>query len=88
MIEQIGVLLGGQENTTRQAAQGIVDFEHKLAAISTPDDQRRDDNDLYHSMTINELSQLAPFVCFPSRCMHSQIHKALDMPNMRSIAIR
>ncbi|XP_045111624.1 endothelin-converting enzyme homolog isoform X2 [Portunus trituberculatus] len=61
-ITKIGVLLGGQENETRKAAQGIVDLERKLAKISTPDDQRRDDNDLYHPMTINELAELAPFM--------------------------
>lgn len=73
MVGQVGVLLGGQENTSRQAAQGIVELEHKLAKISTPDDQRRDDNDLYNPMTINDLNKLAPFVGVPSMCFCSEM---------------
>ncbi|XP_050713079.1 endothelin-converting enzyme homolog isoform X3 [Eriocheir sinensis] len=61
-ITRIGVLLGGQENTSRQAAQGIVEFERKLANISTPDDLRKDDNDHYNPMKIDDLSKLAPFM--------------------------
>ncbi|KAG0710934.1 Endothelin-converting enzyme [Chionoecetes opilio] len=61
-ITQVGVLLGGAENASREAAQGIVGLEHRLSTISTPDDQRRDDNELYNPMTINDLTMLAPFM--------------------------
>ncbi|XP_071527173.1 endothelin-converting enzyme homolog isoform X2 [Panulirus ornatus] len=61
-ITKVGVLLGGEEDASRQAAMGIVKIEHQLATITTPDDQRRDDDKLYHLKTIDELSILAPFM--------------------------
>lgn len=77
------MLLGGQENSSRQAAEGIVALEHKLAEISTPDDQRRDDNDLYNPMTIDELNDLAPFVGVPSRCYHLGMNKAFGVSSIQ-----
>ncbi|XP_042215260.1 endothelin-converting enzyme homolog isoform X2 [Homarus americanus] len=61
-ITKVGVLLGGEENATRQAATAILKIEHQLAVITTPDDERRNDEDLYHIKTIDELNAMAPFM--------------------------
>ena len=60
---QIGILLGGSENTTKKQMQDIIDFETKLAEITTPQEKRRDEEKLYNIMTISELQEKAPFVC-------------------------
>ncbi|KAJ8680284.1 hypothetical protein QAD02_016071 [Eretmocerus hayati] len=59
---KIGVLLGGEENATRKSMQDIIDFETKIAEITTPQEDRRDEEKLYHSMTIRELQEQAPFM--------------------------
>ncbi|XP_045592012.1 endothelin-converting enzyme homolog isoform X2 [Procambarus clarkii] len=61
-ITKVGVLLGGEEDATRQAATGILSIEHQLATITAPDDERRDDDKLYHLMKIDDLNKLAPFM--------------------------
>jgi len=63
---QIGVLLGGEENTTKRQMQDIITFETKLAEITTPPDDRRDEEKLYNLMSLNELQRRAPFVRFLS----------------------
>lgn len=59
---QIGVLLGGEENSTRKQMQDIIDFETRLAEITTPPEERRDEEKLYNLMSLNELQRKAPFV--------------------------
>lgn len=59
---QIGVLLGGEENETRRQMQGVIDFETRLAEITTPQEERRDEEKLYNRMSISDLQRLAPFV--------------------------
>ncbi|KAB7498346.1 Endothelin-converting enzyme 1 [Armadillidium nasatum] len=59
-MTKIGVLLGAEENQSRVVAEDILAFETELARISTPDDERRDDEKLYHNMTLNELTRRAP----------------------------
>lgn len=59
---QIGVLLGGAENSTRKQMQDIIDFETKLAKITTPPEERRDEEKLYNKMPLSELQRKAPFV--------------------------
>jgi neprilysin len=44
--------------------QKVIDFETELAKITTPSDDRRDEEKLYHSMSIAKLQTLAPFVGF------------------------
>jgi membrane metallo-endopeptidase-like protein 1 len=56
-------LLGGEENSTRKQMQDIIDFETKLAEITIPQEERRDEEKLYNIMTISELQDKAPFVC-------------------------
>ncbi|MEE6482388.1 hypothetical protein FKM82_013232 [Ascaphus truei] len=59
---QLGVLLGGEENTTRQQMQEILDFETALANITIPQDKRRDEELIYHKITAAELKGLVPVV--------------------------
>ncbi|CAB0034664.1 unnamed protein product, partial [Trichogramma brassicae] len=57
----IGVLLGGEENSTRKKMQNIIDFETKIAEITTPQEERRDEEKMYNLMTLQELQEKAPF---------------------------
>ena len=59
---QIGVLLGGEETSIRRQMQDIINFETKIAEITTPQEERRDDEKLYNLMKISDLQKLAPFV--------------------------
>ncbi|XDV31658.1 hypothetical protein PO909_002622, partial [Leuciscus waleckii] len=61
MIE-LGLLLGGDKNSTRGQMQQILDFETALANITVPQDERRDEEKIYHKITIAELQVLAPAV--------------------------
>lgn len=54
MVE-LGMLLGGERSSTRLQMQQILDFETMLANITVPQDQRRDEEKIYHKMTIAEL---------------------------------
>lgn len=56
------MLLGGEPNTTKAQMQAIIDFETKLANITIPNEQRRDEEALYNLMTIKQLQALADFV--------------------------
>ncbi|PIO11786.1 hypothetical protein AB205_0163280, partial [Aquarana catesbeiana] len=59
---QLGVLLGGEENNTRQQMQEILDFETALANITIPQEKRRDEELIYHKITAGELKDLIPSV--------------------------
>ncbi|XP_076293708.1 M13 family metallopeptidase neprilysin 3 isoform X1 [Lasioglossum baleicum] len=61
-MTKIGVLLGGEENSTRRQMQEVIDFETKLAEIMTPLEDRRDEEKLYNLMTLNQLQEKAPFL--------------------------
>ncbi|XP_076035689.1 M13 family metallopeptidase neprilysin 3 isoform X2 [Oratosquilla oratoria] len=61
-ITKVGMLLKGEENRTREWARVIVDVEKRLAEITTPDDERRDDEKLYHLMSLEQLTDTAPFL--------------------------
>ncbi|XP_048513840.1 endothelin-converting enzyme homolog isoform X3 [Athalia rosae] len=61
-MTKIGVLLGGEENTTRKHMQDIIDFETKLAEITIPQAERRDEEKLYNLMPLSELQEQAPFM--------------------------
>ncbi|CAB3375652.1 Hypothetical predicted protein [Cloeon dipterum] len=58
----IGTLLGGEKNATTKQMQEVIDFETEIANITTPTEERRDDEKLYHSMKVTELQSLAPFI--------------------------
>ncbi|XP_059931819.1 endothelin-converting enzyme 2b [Gadus macrocephalus] len=61
MVE-LGLLLGGSRNSTEQEMRQILELETALANITVPQDQRRDEEKLYHKITIADLQVLAPAV--------------------------
>ncbi|XP_063350410.1 endothelin-converting enzyme 2b isoform X2 [Pelmatolapia mariae] len=61
MVE-LGMLLGGERSSTQAQMQQIMDFETALANITVPQDQRRDEEKIYHKVTIAELQVLAPAI--------------------------
>ncbi|KAM6357134.1 LOW QUALITY PROTEIN: endothelin-converting enzyme 2-like [Alca torda] len=61
MVE-LGTLLGGALEPTRLQMQQVLDFETQLANITVPQAERRDDEKIYHKMSIAELQALAPAV--------------------------
>ncbi|XP_035742254.1 endothelin-converting enzyme homolog isoform X1 [Vespa mandarinia] len=61
-MTKIGVLLGGEENSTRRQMQDVIAFETRLANITTPQEERRDEEKLYHLMSLSELQRKANFM--------------------------
>ncbi|KFQ57098.1 Endothelin-converting enzyme 2, partial [Pelecanus crispus] len=61
MVE-LGTLLGGAPEPTRLQMQQVLDFETQLANITVPQAERRDDEKIYHKMSIAELQALAPAI--------------------------
>ncbi|XP_048397949.1 endothelin-converting enzyme 2-like isoform X2 [Stegostoma tigrinum] len=61
MVE-LGVLLGGDRNSTYTQMQEILEFETILANITVPQDERRDEEKIYHKMTVADLQNLAPAI--------------------------
>lgn len=58
----MGVLLGGSPESTKVQMQAVLEFETNLANITTPSEQRRDEQSLYNLKTVAELQEMAPFV--------------------------
>ncbi|NWJ03054.1 ECE2 enzyme, partial [Crypturellus undulatus] len=61
MVE-LGMLLGGAKEPTQLQMQQVLDFETQLANITVPQAERRDDEKIYHKMSIAELQALAPAI--------------------------
>lgn len=61
-MTKIGVLLGGEENSTREHMSHVIEFETRLANITEKDEDRRDEENIYHRMSVAELQELAPFI--------------------------
>nr|XP_020031435.1 endothelin-converting enzyme 2 isoform X3 [Castor canadensis] len=59
-MEELGMLLGGGPTSTREQMQQVLELEVQLANITVPQDQRRDEEKIYHKMSISELQALAP----------------------------
>lgn len=59
---KVSVLLGADEADARRQMTDVIDFETKLANITTPQDMRRDEEEMYHLMTIKTLQSKAPFI--------------------------
>ncbi|XP_021586018.1 endothelin-converting enzyme 2 isoform X4 [Ictidomys tridecemlineatus] len=59
-MEELGMLLGGQPTSTREQMRQVLELETQLANITVPQDQRRDEEKIYHKMSISELQALAP----------------------------
>ena len=64
ILFQVGVLLGGELNSTRGQMKDVIQFETRLAEITIPSEDRRDEEKLYHRMAISELQEHAPFVSY------------------------
>ncbi|XP_051895036.1 endothelin-converting enzyme 1-like isoform X2 [Pristis pectinata] len=58
----LGMLLGGEEASTRAQMQQVLDLETTLANITVPPEDRRDEEAIYKKMTVRSLQLLAPFV--------------------------
>lgn len=65
MVE-LGTLLGGAPEPTRLQMQQVLDFETQLANITVPQAERRDDEKIYHKMSIAEL-QVGMARCSPGK---------------------
>lgn len=61
-MTDIGVLLGGERNRTRGLMQAVIDFETRLAEITIPAEERRDEEKMYNLMAVGELQERAPFI--------------------------
>ncbi|MCI4390198.1 hypothetical protein PGIGA_G00119820 [Pangasianodon gigas] len=61
-LVELGVLLGGSEETSRTLMQEIVEFETTLANITVPQEERRDEELIYHKIQAKDLATLAPAV--------------------------
>lgn len=62
-MTKIALLLGADnENDTKRQMQDIIDFETRLAEITIPNEDRRDEEQLYNMMSLQELQERAPFI--------------------------
>lgn len=57
---KVAELMGGRD--VDEQMKDILEFEKKLAAITVPQDQRRDDERMYHKFTLRELTKKSPFL--------------------------
>lgn len=74
MVE-LGMLLGGGRSSTHLQMQQILDFETALANITVPQDQRRDEEKIYHKVTISELQVRLAADLFTLYCLCVLISK-------------
>lgn len=58
----MGVLLGGDPESTKVQMRAVLQFETDLANITTSSELRRDEQSLYNLKTVAELQEMAPFV--------------------------
>ncbi|KAL3271004.1 hypothetical protein HHI36_021505 [Cryptolaemus montrouzieri] len=61
-MTKVGVLLGGEPNSTKEQMAAVIEFETRLANITTPSELRRDEESLYHQYTIADLQEKAGFI--------------------------
>lgn len=61
-MTKICVLLGANASDARMQMQAVITFESRLANISTPLEERRNEEAMYHPMKLWELERLAPFL--------------------------
>uniref|UniRef100_A0A8C7YAB8 Endothelin-converting enzyme 1 n=1 Tax=Oryzias sinensis TaxID=183150 RepID=A0A8C7YAB8_9TELE len=61
-LVELGVLLGGTEEASQTMMAEIVEFETTLANITVPQEERRDEELIYHKMKVEDLKTLAPAV--------------------------
>lgn len=61
-MTRVCVLLGSDETSANLQMADVIQFETRLAEITIPADERRDEETLYNQMTIYELQEIAPFI--------------------------
>ncbi|XP_065811164.1 endothelin-converting enzyme 1 isoform X2 [Labrus bergylta] len=61
-LTELGILLGGTEETSQALMEEIVDFETTLANITVPQEERRDEELIYNKMKAKDLKTLVPAV--------------------------
>lgn len=61
-MTKIAVLLGAEETDARRQMADVITFETELANITTPQDMRRDEEEMYHLMEVTTLQEKAPFI--------------------------
>lgn len=61
-MTKVCVLLGANETDARIQMEAVINFEKKLANITIPMEDRRNEEAMYHSMTLKQLTKLAPFL--------------------------
>ncbi|CAL4079831.1 unnamed protein product, partial [Meganyctiphanes norvegica] len=61
-ISKIVVLLGGIKKIGDEVANDVMEVEKEIAEITMPDDERREDDKLYHLSTLSNLTNMAPFI--------------------------
>ena len=62
-LVELGVLLGGSQETSRSLMQEIVDFETTLANITVPQEERRDEELIYHKIQAKDLAVSPRMTC-------------------------
>ena len=55
-LVELGVLLGGTQEASLTMMQEVLELETALANITVPQDQRRDEELIYHKMEAGDLS--------------------------------
>lgn len=62
-MTRVGMLLGAKdENVTKKHMKNVIEFETKLAEITIPNEERRDEESLYNLMTLTQLQEEAPLI--------------------------
>lgn len=61
-MTRICTLLGANKQEARAQMDKVIKFETELANITTPSEDRRDEEGLYHPYTIREWQKVAPFM--------------------------
>ncbi|CAD7093917.1 unnamed protein product [Hermetia illucens] len=61
-MTKVAVLLGANETDARRQMSDVIEFETKIAEVTVPAENRRDEEALYHPMALYELQAKAPFI--------------------------
>ncbi|ALC49112.1 Nep3 [Drosophila busckii] len=61
-MTKVCVLLGANESDARLQMEAVINFEKKLANITIPMEDRRNEEAMYHLMNLTQLTELAPFL--------------------------
>lgn len=61
-MTRVCILLGANKQEARIQMNKVIQFETDLANITTPSEDRRDEEGLYNPFTIGEWQKIAPFL--------------------------